>query len=169
MLEYYFVDDKAAAFYNNNLNYQTEGSSGIDLRACNVVQKNESCNMPNGYLLLTGCSVLVLTGIKVRMCIPDQFQELNFSMEIQVRPRSGLALKNQITVLNTPGTVDYDYRGEIGVILYNAGDAFSINLGERIAQMVVTPIIKPRIRLITECNFNNTNRGASGFGSTGTL
>ena len=88
------------------------------------------------------------------------------SLEIQIRPRSGLAAKNNITVLNTPGTIDSDYRGEIKVILINLGkDDFVIKNGDRIAQMVICPIIKSEFEIVDE--LPNTPRGLGGFGSTG--
>ena len=86
--------------------------------------------------------------------------------EIQVRPRSGLALKHGITVLNTPGTIDEGYRGEVGVILFNTGDtAFKIAKGDRIAQMVIAPVT--RARIVETDDLGSTERGAGGFGSTG--
>jgi dUTP pyrophosphatase len=101
--------------------------------------------------------VLVPTGFKV---------EIPINYEIQVRPRSGLAIKHGISVLNSPGTVDSDYRGEIGVILINHGDTnFKINPFDRIAQIVVTQIIK--VKIIKNNNLSDTQRGSGGFGSTG--
>ena len=89
------------------------------------------------------------------------------NFEIQIRPRSGLAAKKQITVLNTPGTIDADYRGEIKVILINLGnEVFTIEKGSRIAQMVLCPITKAVLREVSD--LNETNRGSGGFGSTGT-
>lgn len=127
--------------------YASEGASGADLRAY-ITQE---------LRLLPGCSVLVPTGIRV--AIPEGF-------EIQIRPRSGLALKQQITVLNTPGTIDSDYRGEIGVILINHGKAeFVITPGMRIAQMVVAPFIRANFLLSSE--LASTTRGSGGFGHTG--
>ena len=87
--------------------------------------------------------------------------------EIQIRPRSGLAAKNRISVLNTPGTIDADYRGEIKVILINLGsETFIVEKGLRIAQMVVCPVVKAKFEEVTE--LNETKRGRGGFGSTGT-
>jgi dUTP pyrophosphatase len=104
-----------------------------------------------------GERALIPTGIKV--AIPEGF-------EIQVRPRSGLALKNQITVLNTPGTVDADYRGEIGVILMNHGKGpFEVTNGMRIAQLIVAPVIQADF--VVEEALSATVRGEGGFGSTG--
>ena len=102
-------------------------------------------------------SSLIPTGISVA------FSE---EYEIQIRPRSGLALKNNISVLNTPGTIDSDYRGEIKVIIYNHGEKdFIINNGDRIAQMILTPVIKMELEEID--NLPATIRGEDGFGSTG--
>ena len=103
-------------------------------------------------------TTIIPTGISVS--IPKNF-------EIQIRPRSGLAAKNQISVLNTPGTIDADYRGEIKVILINLGsESFTVENGARIAQMVVCPIIKAKLKEVE--SLDNTSRGSGGFGSTGT-
>lgn len=105
-----------------------------------------------------GSSALIPTGLK--LAIPEGY-------EIQVRPRSGLALKNQITVLNTPGTVDADYRGEVGVILMNHGkQPFVVTRGMRIAQLVLAQVVQARFELASELSV--TSRGAGGFGHTGT-
>jgi dUTP pyrophosphatase len=127
--------------------YKTTGASGMDLMAFIEqpikLQPNSSCLVP------TGLSVA--------------FSE---EYEIQIRPRSGLAAKNNISVLNTPGTIDSDYRGEIKVIIFNHGNKeFSINNKDRIAQMILTPVIK--MDLEETDNLPNTLRGKSGFGSTG--
>lgn len=129
--------------------YQTKGAAGCDI--CAFLNENES------ILLKKGERVLVPTGIKME--IPEDF-------EVQIRPRSGLAIKNGITCLNTPGTIDSDYRGEVKVILINLGNEdFEIKNGERIAQLVVAPV--------TQANFlsvdllNETERGSGGFGHTG--
>jgi len=128
--------------------YETSGSSGMDLAA----YINNSINLESGK------SQIIPTGISV--AIPEGF-------EIQIRPRSGLAAKNKISVLNTPGTIDADYRGEIKVILINLGDnTFVIEKGVRIAQMVVCPIIQAQLEEVDE--LNQTIRGEGGFGSTGT-
>ena len=128
--------------------YETSGSSGMDLAA----YINNSINLESGK------SQIIPTGISV--AIPEGF-------EIQIRPRSGLAAKNKISVLNTPGTIDADYRGEIKVILINLSDkTFVIEKGLRIAQMVVCPIIQARLEEVDE--LNQTIRGEGGFGSTGT-
>ena len=127
--------------------YKTSGASGMDLMA--FIQDPIS--------LKSHSSCLVPTGISV--AFPSEF-------EIQIRPRSGLAAKNNITVLNTPGTIDSDYRGEIKVILYNHGDTdFVINNKDRIAQMILTTVIKMNLEEID--NLPETVRGEGGFGSTG--
>ena len=127
--------------------YKTEGSSGVDLMAF--------INKP--IKLGPGASCLVPTGLSI--AIPKD-------CEVQIRPRSGLAAKSNITVLNTPGTIDSDYRGEIKVILYNHGDdKFIVNNKDRIAQMILTPVVK--INLEETDNLPETVRGKGGFGSTG--
>ena len=127
--------------------YETDGSSGLDLAAC--INKNIE--------IKPGKSVVVPTGLAV--AIPTNF-------EIQIRPRSGLAAKNQISVLNTPGTIDADYRGELKVILINLGDkSFFIEKGLRIAQMVLCPAIKAKLKEVE--SLEDTKRGSGGFGSTG--
>ena len=128
--------------------YETSGSSGLDL----------SANIKNSVKIEPGKTSIIPTGISVS--IPKNF-------EIQIRPRSGLAAKKQISVLNTPGTIDADYRGEIKVILINLGsESFTVENGARIAQMVVCPIIKAKLKEVE--SLDNTSRGSSGFGSTGT-
>ena len=127
--------------------YKTNGSSGLDLEA--FLEKD--------LLLKSNQTVIVPTGLSIAI---DQ------NLEIQIRPRSGLAAKNNITVLNTPGTIDSDYRGEIKVILINLGnDDFVIKNGDRIAQMVISPVIKTEFEIVDE--LPNTLRGLGGFGSTG--
>ncbi len=136
---------------NPDPEYATSGSSGFDLRA-NLAQK---------LTIPIGKRVMVPTGL---------YFELPEGLEIQVRPRSGLAAKNGVTVLNTPGTVDADYRGEVKVILINLGDEpFEIKNGDRIAQAVVASVIGKNVvnmNKVKEIN-ENTERGAGGFGSTG--
>ena len=128
--------------------YQTDGSSGMDL-AANIEDKIE---------IAPGKSAIIPTGLSVS--IPKNF-------EIQIRPRSGLAAKNQISVLNTPGTIDADYRGELKVILINLSDtAFVIEKGLRIAQMVLCPVIKATLKEVK--TLEQTQRGSGGFGSTDT-
>lgn len=127
--------------------YETEGSSGLDLEA--YIEKD--------LRLLSGERKLVPTGVSVAM--PNNF-------EIQIRPRSGLAYKNGISVVNTPGTIDSDYRGEIKVLLINLGtETVTIKKFQRIAQMVICPIIKANLKEVQE--LPETIRGAGGFGSTG--
>ena len=127
--------------------YKTEGASGMDLMAFIKEPINISPN--SSYLVPTGLSVAI-----------------SENYEIQIRPRSGLAAKNNISVLNTPGTIDSDYRGEIKVILYNHGkEDFLINNKDRIAQMVLTPVIKMNFEETDE--LPETIRGEGGFGSTG--
>ena len=127
--------------------YETDGSSGLDLAAC--IDKNIE--------IKPGKSEIIPTGLAV--AIPKNF-------EIQIRPRSGLAAKNQISVLNTPGTIDADYRGELKVILINLSDKnFIIEKGLRIAQMVVCPVVKVKLKEVK--SLEDTKRGSGGFGSTG--
>ena len=127
--------------------YETDGSSGMDLAA----------NIENEIEIEPGKSAIIPTGLVVS--IPKNF-------EIQIRPRSGLAAKNQISVLNTPGTIDADYRGELKVILINFGkNIFKIEKGLRIAQMVLCPVIKASLKEVD--TLEETKRGTGGFGSTG--
>ena len=128
--------------------YETDGSSGMDLVA----------NIENTITIQPGKTSIISTGISV--AIPKDH-------EIQIRPRSGLASKKQISVLNTPGTIDADYRGEIKVILINLGESpFVVKKGMRIAQMVLCPIVKAKLKEVQ--NLEDTVRGSGGFGSTGT-
>jgi len=127
--------------------YKTEGSSGMDLIA--FVDKPIEIKPNNSALIPTGLSI----------AIPED-------CEVQIRPRSGLAAKSNITVLNTPGTIDSDYRGELKVILFNHGNKeFIVKNNERIAQMVLTPILKVDFEEVD--SLPDTVRGAGGFGSTG--
>ena len=127
--------------------YKTSGASGMDLMA--YIDKSIE--------LKPGESCLVPTGLSVAF---------SKEYEIQIRPRSGLAAKNNISVLNTPGTIDSDYRGEIKVILFNHGNkGFKINNNDRIAQMILTPVIKMDLEETNE--LPESIRGAGGFGSTG--
>ena len=127
--------------------YKTTGASGMDLMAF--------IKLPIKLLPKNSC--LVPTGLSV--AFSNKF-------EIQIRPRSGLAAKNNISVLNTPGTIDSDYRGEIKVILFNHGNSeFIINNKDRIAQMILTPVYKMEIEEVE--NLPDTLRGEGGFGSTG--
>jgi dUTP pyrophosphatase len=127
--------------------YETALSAGMDVRA----------NLDDSKILKPFERALIKTGIFIE--IPDGY-------ECQVRPRSGLALKKGITVLNTPGTIDADYRGEVGVILINLSqeDVLIVD-GERIAQLVFAPVAKAQLIEVKE--LSETNRGAGGFGSTG--
>ena len=127
--------------------YKTEGSSGMDLKA---LIENPIIIKPQSY-------VLIPTGLSI--AIPED-------TEIQIRPRSGLAAKSSISVLNTPGTIDSDYRGEIKIILFNHGkEEFIVNNGDRIAQMILMPVLKAEFEEIKE--LPKTVRGSGGFGSTG--
>ena len=129
--------------------YETAGAAGADLRA-NLVDQE-------ALTLKAGQRALVPTGL--RMAIPDGY-------EVQVRPRSGLALKHGITLLNTPGTIDSDYRGPLGVIVINLGDtAFEIAHGMRIAQLIVAPVVQAQFETVSV--LGETTRGTGGFGSTG--
>ena len=127
--------------------YETSGSSGMDLAAY----------IDNEIEIKPGDTAIIPTGIS--LSIPE-------GLEIQIRPRSGLAAKKKISVLNTPGTIDADYRGEIKIILVNLGkESFKIEKGHRIAQMVLCPIKKAYLEEVD--NLEKTQRGDSGFGSTG--
>ncbi len=129
--------------------YESVGAAGADLRA----------NLPDrgAIALEPGARTLVPTGLRIE--IPDGY-------EVQIRPRSGLALKHGITLPNAPGTIDSDYRGPLGVIVMNAGqDVFEIAHGDRIAQMVVAPVVQARFDLASD--LGETQRGVGGFGSTG--
>jgi dUTP pyrophosphatase len=131
--------------------YETAGAAGADICA------NFSAHERDGITLAPGDRALVPTGLRV--AIPTGF-------EIQVRPRSGLALKQGVTLLNTPGTIDSDYRGPLGVIVINHGtDPFEISHGMRIAQIVVAPVEQASFELVDD--LDDTLRGAGGFGSTG--
>ncbi len=132
--------------------YETAGAAGADLRA-NFHPDLRS----DGATLQPGARGLIPTGMHLE--IPHGF-------EVQIRPRSGLALKHGITLPNAPGTIDSDYRGPLGVILLNAGDApFHIAHGDRIAQMVVAPVVQATF--VDVAALSDTDRGTGGFGSTG--
>ncbi len=132
--------------------YQSAGAAGFDLVA--AVPANKPLR------LRPGAHALVPTGLVLEL--PDGF-------EAQVRPRSGLALKHGVTVLNSPGTIDSDYRGEVGVILVNHGaKAFVVERGERIAQVVIAPVAQASLIAVAVEAVRATVRGAGGFGSTGT-
>tara|TARA_B000000565_G_scaffold247168_1_gene216375 strand:- start:190 stop:627 length:438 start_codon:yes stop_codon:yes gene_type:complete len=127
--------------------YKTSGASGLDLMA--FIKEPIEIKPKTSSLVPTGLSVA--------------FSE---NYEIQIRPRSGLAAKKNITVLNTPGTIDSDYRGEIKVIIYNHGDEnFLVNNGDRIAQMILAPVVKMELEEVN--NLPESIRGKDGFGSTG--
>lgn len=129
--------------------YETPGAAGADLRA----------NLPDRgtVVLAPGTRALVPTGLRIE--IPQGY-------EVQIRPRSGLALKHGITLPNAPGTIDSDYRGPLGVIVLNAGqEAFEVAHGDRIAQLVVAPVLQASFELADE--LSDTARGGGGFGSTG--
>ena len=129
--------------------YQSSHAAGLDLLAAVPEQKP--------VVLAPGRHAMIPTGLVI--ALPDGF-------EAQVRPRSGLAAKHGITVLNSPGTLDADYRGEINVLLVNLGsEPFTIHRGERIAQMVIAPVT--RAELVRAVSLSSTERGSGGFGSTG--
>lgn len=131
--------------------YETAGSAGADLRVNFPVEDR------GGVSLAPGARALIPTGLRLE--IPAGF-------EVQIRPRSGLALKHGITLLNSPGTIDSDYRGPLGVILLNSGsEDFTIAHGDRIAQMIVAPVVQARFKLVDA--LSQTRRGIGGFGSTG--
>ena len=127
--------------------YETSGSSGMDIAAY----------IEGDIIINPGDKALIPSGFS--LSIPKGY-------EVQIRPRSGLAAKKSITVLNTPGTIDADYRGELKIILINhSKEKFSVKKGERIAQMVVCPVTQAQLEEVEELSV--TNRGAGGFGSTG--
>jgi len=127
--------------------YETTSSAGMDVRAA----------LSESIVLQPGQRVLIPTGLQ--MALPHGF-------EAQVRPRSGLAIKYGITMLNSPGTIDSDYRGEVKVIAINHGiDTFTISHGDRIAQLVIAPVVQAVIQEVEE--LDETQRGSGGFGSTG--
>ena len=127
--------------------YESHLASGFDVRA----------QLRNSISLAPGERVLVPTGLA--FAIPEGF-------EIQARPRSGLAIKKGISLVNTPGTIDADYRGEVKIILINHGqEPFEINDQDRIAQLVIAPVIQAKFELVTD--LSDTQRGSGGFGSTG--
>lgn len=127
--------------------YKTSGAAGADLCAL----------LDSPLVIKHGKSAIIPTGL---------FFEIPEGYEIQVRPRSGLAAKNGVTVLNTPGTIDSDYRGEIKVILINLGENdFTVSCGDRIAQMIIAPVTQARFSICE--NLSQTDRGTGGFGSTG--
>lgn len=127
--------------------YQTEGSAGLDLCSAEA----------SGIVINPSDTALIGTNLIIE--IPDGY-------EGQIRPRSGLALKHGVTVLNSPGTIDSDYRGEVKVLLVNHGKApFELNFGDRIAQLIIAPYIRASLEIATE--LSETSRGEGGYGSTG--
>ncbi len=127
--------------------YATTHAAGADLRAA----------VDEDVVIAPGAHVLIKTGFA--MALPDKY-------EAQIRPRSGLALKYGITVLNSPGTIDADYRGEVGVILINHGSkAFTVRRGDRIAQMIIAPFVQADFQAVE--SLSETERGSGGFGSSG--
>jgi dUTP pyrophosphatase len=139
---------KPLAHFQGQLpHYQTQGASGADVHAA----------ISEPLMMKAGTRALVPTGMCVE--IPEGF-------EIQVRPRSGLAVKNGVTLTNSPGTIDHDYRGELKVAMINLGqEDFVIHPGDRIAQLVVAPVVKATF-VITDGELTASNRGEGGFGST---
>lgn len=128
--------------------YKTAGAAGADVCAC----------VDSSVVIKKGERKLIPTGL---------FFEIPEGYEIQLRPRSGLALKNGITVLNTPGTIDSDYRGELMALLINLGEEdFTVNNGDRIAQLIVAPVTLGDFKVVDK--LSDTERGAGGYGSTGT-
>ena len=131
--------------------YETKSAAGADIRA-NFLSEDR-----DGVVLRHGERKLIPTGISFE--IPEGF-------EVQIRPRSGLALKQGISLVNAPGTIDADYRGPVGLILINHGaEDFAVKHGDRIAQMVVAPVVQATFSEVNE--LSETDRGAGGFGSTG--
>ena len=130
--------------------YETDYAAGVDLRA-NFLDRTDVTLDPTARALIP-------TGLK--MALPVGY-------EAQIRPRSGLALKHGISLVNTPGTIDADYRGPLGIILINHGsDPFTVNHGDRIAQMIISPVVQAEFHLVGA--LGETDRGSGGFGSTGT-
>jgi dUTP pyrophosphatase len=159
-----FLSEEAKNVYDEGklLKYQTVGSSGIDIRALGIMdpetgEKFYFSKEKPSFTLKPNSRVLIMSGFAV---------EFDNTFELQIRSRSGLALKNGIIVLNSPGTIDSDYRGEIGAILINTSTkAFEINVGERIAQGVFMAVVKAELQIVDF--LLETERGAGGFGSTG--
>ncbi|TQS73755.1 dUTP diphosphatase [Rhodobacteraceae bacterium] len=133
--------------------YETSGAAGADLRANLRPEDREA-----GLVLAPMARMIVPTGLRVE--IPEGF-------EMQIRPRSGLAYKHGLSLPNTPGTIDSDYRGPLGVLLINFGSApYTVTHGERVAQAVIAPVVQARFDTVDL--LSDTQRGAGGFGSTGT-
>ena len=132
--------------------YATPGAAGADIRA-----NLDADHRAHGFTLAPGQRAVVPTGLRIE--IPPGY-------EVQIRPRSGLALNHGITLPNTPGTIDSDYRGPLGVALINLSDcAYTVAHGERIAQMIVAPVVQAAFRVVDA--LSDSTRGAGGFGSTG--
>lgn len=148
-----FVKVKKLEHFDNELplpTYETRWAAGADLRAS--IGKGQSLTIAPGQ------RVLVPTGLSF---------EIEPGFEVQIRPRSGLSLKTNLLVVNAPGTIDADYRGEVKIILGNFGDSeHVIEHGERVAQMILSPVIQAKFEMVDE--LTETKRGAGGFGSTGT-
>ena len=161
-----FCSENAKEIYENGalLKYQTSGSSGFDIKAVDIYLPKTKETLVLGkdiekYTLQPMERICVQVGFAIGG-VPEGY-------EVQVRPRSGFAFKHGITIVNTPGTIDSDYRGEIGAILCNlSNEPFDITKGERIAQMVVCPIVKCNICVVDE--LDETERGTGRLGSTGT-
>ena len=130
--------------------YETRGASGLDLSAA----------LEGPIIIPAGGHASVPTGLAI--ALPEGY-------EGQVRPRSGLAARNAVTVLNAPGTIDHDYRGEVRVLLINLGvDAYRINPGDRVAQLVIAPVTRVEVHVVEDSeSLGTTERGTGGFGSTG--
>ena len=138
--------------------YQTDGAAGMDLCAMNL---GDGQDWPDGFNLRLYPRDRVLLGTGIALTIPPGY-------EGQIRPRSGLAVKHGVTVLNSPGTIDSDYRGEIKVLLINLGqEAVTIQPGDRIAQLVIAPVARAALADIGDRELSATVRGVGGFGSTG--
>lgn len=134
--------------------YETDGAAGADIRA-NLRREDRAA----GMTLAPMARLLVATGLRV---------EIPCGFEMQIRPRSGLALKHGISLVNAPGTIDSDYRGPLGVALINHGEEpFLVSHGDRIAQIVIAPVVQARFELVEA--LSDTARGVAGFGSTGRL
>lgn len=144
---------KLAHFDSELPHYETSGAAGADIRASLPLEQRGE-----GLVIEPGKRVLIPTGLAMQ--IPE-------GMEVQVRPRSGLSLKTNLLVVNSPGTIDCDYRGEVKIIMGNFGTtAHVIEHGERVAQLVLAPVVQATFQV--EDDLETTERGAGGFGSTGT-
>ncbi len=155
------INDSAKNIYQNGslLKYQTKGSSGFDIRANTVITIN------NDKIDLNKTEFILKNNMRVQIATGLSFS-VDINYEIQIRSRSGLAWKNGIFVLNSPGTIDSDYRGEICVVLFNTShEDFTIKLGDRIAQAVISKVEKLDFNFVE--NLDDTIRGSGGYGSTG--